>query len=134
MAQKKPGTAWADSFDKQEAEALPDLSLEKVTRNFVYKSILKESKSARENVGLPGGEPISDSVADNPKEADGNEKEVPDAKPIIKSNKPAMAKYSPLDPEILDLMYGKDEAQAEDEPKPDKKEDGTVKKTQLMKK
>jgi len=36
MAQKKPGTPWADSFDKQEAEDLPKLSLEKVTRNSVY--------------------------------------------------------------------------------------------------
>jgi len=137
MKRKTPGTPWADSFDKQEAQNLPDLTLEKATRNSLYKSILKEGKSARGKGGLPGNEAESESVADSPKDNDisVNEKEVPDAKPEIKSSKPAMAKYSPLDPEILDLMYGNDEAHLEGEPKPESKEDeGTVKKTQSMKK
>jgi len=130
MKQKKP-----DSFDKQEAKDLQDLSLEKVTRNSVYKSILKEGKSARIKDGQSEDESISGSVSVNQKEAIiVSEKEAPSIKPM-KSKKPAMAKYSPLDPEILDLMYGKDEVQTEDEVQSESKEDdGTVKKTRFMKK
>ena len=137
MKQKKPGTPWADSFDKQEAQNLPELTLEKVARNSVYKSILKEGKSARESDGMPGHEAEPESAAGSPKGDDvgANAKSIPSAKPAIKSNKPAMAKYSPLGPEILDLMYGKDEEQPVCEPEPEHKEgERTVKKTQPMKK
>ena len=131
MKQKKPGTPWVDGFDKQEAESLPDITLERVTRNSVYKSILKEGKSARKKDDSP--EIVSDSH--KPAAVNASEKEIPDAKPATKSNKPAMAKYSPLKPEILDLMYGKDEERLENEPKLERKEnehDG--KKNQTMKK
>jgi hypothetical protein len=130
MKQKKPGTPWADSFNKEEAQSLPDLSLEKVTRNSVYKSILAEGRKEREKDGLPEDEAKSESVADGTKGADFSNKEVPVA---VKSKKPAMAKYSPLDPEILDLMYGKDEELPDNEQKPESKA-GEVKKTQFMKK
>ena len=105
IKQKKPGTPWADSFDKQEAQDLPKLSLEKITRKSVYKSILNECKDAR---------PAN---ADK-EEGDSNEEKKPEAeKPKPKSKKPAMAKYSPLDQEYLDLIYGKDEESSEDQRK-----------------
>jgi hypothetical protein len=158
MKQKKPGTPWVDGFDKQEAQNIPELTLEKVTRNTVYKSILRECKSEREKEDLSENEMKSESVVHSPKDADINDKEIfesieskaesekgdPSGREMksesadspknadtnekevtskIKSNKPAMAKYSPLEPEILDLMYGKDEEQSEDEPK-QKSKDG----------
>ena len=45
----------------------------------------------------------------------------------MKSKKPAMAKYSPLKQEYLDLMYGVDDEQPEDgiEPKEDAKIENT---------
>jgi transposase len=166
MKQKKPGTPWVDGFDKQEAQNISELTLDKVTRNTVYKSILKEGKSEREKEELSENEMKSESVAHSPKDADINDKEISESKGSktesekgdlsgkemksesfahstnntdttekevpskIKSNKPAMAKYSPLDPEILDLMYGKDEEQPEDTPKPNGNvNEGEIKKT-----
>ena len=91
--------------------------------------------SARGKDDQPENASISENVAVTPKDTDVGETELPGTKPAIKSNKPAMAKYSPLDPEILDLMYGKDEVQPEDEAKPECKEDGgKEKKTRFMKK
>jgi transposase len=132
MKQKKPGMPWADSFDKQEAQTLPELTLEKVTRNSVYRSILKECKLEREKNNLSENKTKSEGVADDPKDVDINKRE--GSNKII-SKKPAMAKYSPLDPEILDLMYGKDEEQSANESKLENN-DGKekVKKTQSMKK
>jgi transposase len=100
MKQNTPGTPWADSFNKQEAECLPDLSLEKVSRKSVYGSILNECSSNRQS--------------NTDGEDDGKcEKDTEKAK--LKSKKPAMAKYSPLSQDILDLMYGKDVEQPESE-------------------
>ena len=110
IKQKKPGTPWADSFDKQEAQDLPELSLEKITRKSVYKSILNECKDAR-----PAN---ADNEEGDSKEGDNEEKESEAAKP--RSKKPAMAKYSPLDQEYLDLIYGKDDENPEEEEMPEK--------------
>jgi hypothetical protein len=74
MKQKTPGTPWADSFDKREAESLPDLALEKVPRKSVYGSILNECSSTRQLK--------TDCKV---------EKDTEKAKP--KSKKPAMAKW-----------------------------------------
>jgi transposase len=104
IKQKKPGAPWVDNFNKQDAQNLPDLTLENVTRNSVYKAILKECKSAR-----PAN---ADSQEDNKEEIN-----IGAAKP--KSKKPAMAKYSPLEQEYLDLMYGKDDEQPENETIPE---------------
>jgi hypothetical protein len=96
IKRKQPGTPWVDSFDKAEAQNMPELNLESVARNSVYKAILNECKSAR------------------PANANGNEREskaVDTAAAKPKSKKPAMAKYSPLSQEYLDLMYGKDDEQ-----------------------
>jgi DNA-directed RNA polymerase specialized sigma24 family protein len=129
MKQKEPGTPWVDNFDKQEAQNLPDLTLEKVTRNSLYNSILKEGRETRESEvlseteTLPESEIKPESSMEIKKDADLNDKEDSDAKPAVKSNKPAMAKYSPLDPEILDLMYGKDEVQPKHEPNAESKSD-----------
>jgi len=105
IKQKKPGTPWADSFDKTDAESLPDLILEKVPRNSVYKSILSECKSARP----------ANADADSKE----NEGEINTGASKPKSKKPAMAKYSPLEPEYLDLMYGKDDDLTEKGTKPE---------------
>ena len=102
MNQKTPGTPWVDSFNKEEAESLPELTLEKVSRKFVYNSILSECRPAR---------PLNAGGDEDDKEKKAPEEVKP--KPKLKSKKPAMAKYSPLDPEYLDLMYGKDEEQPE---------------------
>jgi hypothetical protein len=117
MKQKTPGTPWADGFDKQEAESLPDLTLEKVSRKSVYGSILNECKRTR---------PLN-AVGD---EGD-KERNPEDTKP--KSKKPAMAKYSPLAPEYLDLMYGKDDEPSESETMPENTADSqkTEKKTEF---
>jgi len=120
IKQKKPGTPWVDSFDKLEAQNLPDLTLENVPRNSVYKSILNECKSAR---------PVNDVSSGGGKE----EKGAGAAKP--KSKKPAMAKYSPLEQEYLDLMYGKDDEQPETGVGPENtSEQNKVKKTKDMRK
>ena len=111
IKQKKPGIPWVDSFDKMDAQNLPEMNLEKVTRNSVYKSILNECKSTRPTNG-------------DSKEGGKEETAAEGSKP--KSKKPAMAKYSPLGQEYLDLMYGKDDEPLENgtrqENAPDKEE------------
>jgi hypothetical protein len=119
IKQKKPGTPWADSFDKQEAQTLPELSLKNVPRKSVYKSILKEGKSAREKVGQPEDGAEIESIVGAPKNTAGKAGATPER---ISSKKPAMAKYSPLKQEYLDLMYGKDDEQSDGEKKPNSPE------------
>jgi hypothetical protein len=176
IRRNKPGTPWVDGFDKQEAQALPDLLLDKAPRNSVYKSILKEGKSARGKDNPPEGEAMPGGAVDFKYCAGSNENKVSDAekpnKPTmaepspleqgrlasinvandgqpedsakmegmadvsnnvgcggktaltkVKPKKPAMAKYSPLEQEYLDLMYGVDDEQPEDgaEPKEESK-------------
>jgi transposase len=112
IKRKNPGTPWTDSFNKQDAQNLPDLSLESVPRNAVYKSILKECKDERYKEDQSVSEMKTESMTDDQYKADSNV--IKDPCPT-KSKKPAMAKYSPLEPEILDLMYGVDDAQPEKE-------------------
>jgi len=155
ITRRNPGTPWVDGFNKAEAENLPELSLKKTTRNLVYKNILKECKSVREanaevkkgndsNIGDKEGndsdvgdkeekgshvgiEKTTGSYADVIKEEDDSAK--------LKSKKPAMAKYSPLEPEYLDLMYGKDDDQSKDESTPENMVDKQkCKKKRVMKK
>ena len=78
----------SDTFDIMTAIYTPEVSLEQISRNTIYNEILKEGRSERPDDIL--------SKRDN-------------AKPTPKTNRPAMAKYSPLDPELLDLMYGVEE-------------------------
>jgi len=114
MKQKTPGTPWSDSFDKQEAEDLPDLTLEKITRKSMYGSILNECSSTRQlnNADKDDGKDEIDTENAKPKsKRPAKPKPKKTSKP--KSKKPAMAKYSPLPKDILDLMYGKDEEQPE---------------------
>ena len=123
IKQKKPGAPWVDSFDKQDAQTLPDLTLEKVPRKSVYKAILSECKTARQEIA-GDKEEVEDKKDIEDKKGSGVAKQ--------KSKKPAMAKYSPLEQEYLDLMYGKDD----DEPEPENKIDDqepvkTKKKRQL---
>jgi len=127
VKQNKPRESWVDSFDKQEAEAIPDLELIKVTRKTIYNSVLKEVKSTREKgVSLedgPGLENTSNSLSSDDVNKD---KAIDEAPAPVKSKKPAMAKYSPLSQEYLDLMYGVDEKKAENEAEPEKKNDPQV--------
>jgi hypothetical protein len=78
-----------DTFDIMTAIYTPAVTLEKVSRNVVYNEILKEGRSER-----------PDSI----------KQKRTDTKTVTqKSNRPAMSKYSPLDPKILNLMYGEEE-------------------------
>jgi hypothetical protein len=106
MNRNKPGTPWVDSFDKQEAQNLSELSLENIPRNAVYKSILKEGRSAREK------------DAQSRQGESGLVGKATKAPVAIKSKKPAMAKYSPLEQEFLDLMYCVDDELHENEARP----------------
>jgi len=161
IKRNKPGTPWVDGFDKQEAQDLPELLLEKVPRNSLYKSILKQGKSARENYNQPEDETKHNSVpsftysagsteksnqptisnsslleqermnsiyeANYGQPEDGTKTEgievvlnnadcIEKKSPAkIKSKKPAMSKYSPLEPEYLDLMYGTDDDERTEE-------------------
>ena len=134
IKQKNPAahTPWADSFDKGKAENLPDLELRDVTRKYVYNSVLKECKSSREKSDQPnnGAEPentVVDSISVD--ESDNKKNDKPKGKP----KKPAMAKYSPLEPEYLDLMYGVDKEEPENEVKPANTENAEQKKTSMKK-
>jgi hypothetical protein len=104
--QKEPGAQGNGGFDRQAAQSLPDLSLSSVPRGLVYKSILSEGRATRQKEDGPG--------------SPAGEKKAEVGKP--KSKKPAMAKYSPLDKEYLDLMYGKDDGEKPDEGMADPKE------------
>ena len=117
IKQKKPSESWIDSFNMQEAQSISDVELKSVSRKHVYNSILKECKSSRKKSDQPedGAEP--ENRVDNPISSDDNEdKTVNEIK--IKSKKPAMAKYSPLEQEYLDLIYGVDEENSENEANP----------------
>jgi len=109
------GTPWVESFNKLDAQSLPELSLEKVARNNVYKSILKECKEVREKEEQPKNEANPEKNLVEQSNVVANEK-TPN---VVKSKKPAMAKYSPLKQEYLDLMYGVDDDQPENEAKPE---------------
>jgi hypothetical protein len=87
---------WEDKFDSELAESLPDLSLEKVSRDKVYRNILREASKTR---------PKSDS--------DKSEKAKPDSKTYENSK----SQYSK---EIWELIHGaelKEEKQVSDEDK-----------------
>ena len=120
MKQKKPGSPWVDGFDKHEAQSLPELTLKKIPRNSVYRAILSEGKAARQAKTDSAGNGTSENTRRNDPGTTGH-----------KSKKPAMAKYSPLEPEYLDLMYGKDDEQPENGAEVDNRE--TLKKTQVTK-
>ena len=84
-----------DTFDKEAALSVTGLYLEKVSRNVIYNEILKEGRSER---------------------LDSIKKKKADTKTVTqKSNRPAMSKYSPLDPEILNLMYGEEKSKPDSE-------------------
>lgn len=91
----------SDNFDKEEAQALPKQSLAKVSRNTTYKEVLKEASVTRVNK--------------TKKETKNEGDEAASATDKQASKRPAMAKYSPLEPEILDLMYGHRDRKADDE-------------------
>ena len=83
------------NFDLSKAESRPDLSLENVARNNVYKAILKEASKQREqaNAVPPAGE-------------------APDDKALVKTGskkrgtRPAPSGTSQFKEELLDLIYG----------------------------
>jgi len=79
---------WSAEFDEELAKNRPELSLENVSRNTVYQTILHEASAEREK------------NAENPQEKE--------SAPKPQSTRPASVKTSPLDSEILDLMYGPD--------------------------
>lgn len=76
-------------------------------RQTVYKEVLKEASAARrkENIKNDKGD-----KNDNGNTTEDNQKS---AEEKHESKRPAMAKYSPLDPEVLDLMYGQRDRKAE---------------------
>ena len=78
-----------DTFDILTALYLPKVELDKISRTTIYNEILKEGRSER------------------PEDILSNRKKNSTA--CSKTNRPAMAKHSPLDPEILDLIYGEEE-------------------------
>jgi transposase len=112
LKRKKPSEngPWADSFNKQEAQALPKQFLEKVGRQTVYREVLKEASATR---------------SEENKKKDKSDKNSEEKQ---ESKRPAMAKYSPLDPEVLDLMYGHRDRKAEKEVDAAKKEENAKKK------
>ena len=114
IERKKPGTPWVDGFDKQEAQDLPDILLDRVSRNSVYRSILKEGKSAREKENPLDDEAKSGGVADFTECVGSNENKVADTK---KSDEPTMAKPSPLGQGHLIPICGADGEQPELEAK-----------------
>jgi len=96
---------WADEFDFNKAESLPELVLESVQRDDVYSEILRQARETR------------------PKEKCEEDTDIEE--PILRTKKPkgsrpASAKTSPLPPDILDLMFGPEEAIADIEQEAEK--------------
>ena len=133
IEQKKPRESWTDNFDKQEAQAIPDIELRNVSRKQVYNSILKECKSSREKADQPNDRTEPENIADDSTCTDENKNKTSN-EVKVKSKKPPMAKYSPLEPEYLDLMYGVDDEKPESETQPVNIETAETKKKQFMKK
>ena len=127
MERKKPSEQgpWADRFNKEEAEALPKQSLEKVVRKTVYRNILKEASATRseEKKAKDTGDQNDHVTDDNRKGAEEKQE----------SKRPAMAKYSPLASEILDLMYGHRDRKTENEVDAIKRKENAKKKVELHK-
>ena len=101
---KRPG--WADGFDLNKAESFPNVTLESVQRDEVYAEVLKQARDTRPE--------------DKRSEKASLEGSGAKAK-TLKGSRSASAKRSPLPPYILDLMYGPEEAGADDEPIQEKK-------------
>lgn len=127
IKRKKPSEngPWADSFNKEEAQALPKQSLEKVVRQTVYRDVLKEASATRseENKKKNKGDKNNDTTEYNQKSAEEKQE----------SKRPAMAKYSPLDPEVLDLMYGHRDRKTENGVDDTRREENAKKKEELHK-
>jgi hypothetical protein len=102
---KRPG--WADEFELDKAEGLPDISLESVQRDDVYGEVLKQARETRPEQKRGG-------------EANTAEPEAAVNKPH--GSRPASAKTSPLPSYILDLMFGPGEAGRNNEPEQKKKQ------------
>ncbi len=109
MKRQKPSEngPWADRFNKEEAQGLPKQSLEKVTRQTAYREVLKEASATRSQEHK---KKTKSDMSDNTAEEDRKSAEEKQA-----SKRPAMAKYSPLEPEFLDLMYGHRDRKIENE-------------------
>lgn len=96
-----PRKPWMDSFDKERAEELPNMSLESVPRDSIYKHILKTASDNRSNA-MPNNY---------------GEAKIPKEKTYENSK-------SPLSQEVWELMHGIEKSESLDKvEKPQKKTD-----------
>jgi hypothetical protein len=126
-----------ENFDIDEAKNRPSLSFNGISRNEVYKDILKEASESRpkfaekknhDDNSLKDVESQNDKPSegylppiDNPPNDAAREEAKPKKSAKVKSNWPASAKISPLPRDILELIYGVEKIEEPTAPEPQKK-------------
>ena len=95
--QKTSSNDSVDNFDLSQAENRPELSIESVARNSVYKAILKEASSQRKEEKKAASDEFTrdESPPKNTTTSKGG-------------SRPQSSKTSPLKDEVIDLIYGKE--------------------------
>ena len=118
MVREKPekSPAWAGDFELDKAESLPDASLDSCTRDDVYAEILRQARETR-----PKNQCVDNTSSTGPE----TEKKPEAGEKKQNGSRPASTKTSPLPPDILDLMYGPEDAASNNEPEPGKKNNKT---------
>jgi len=105
----------ADGFDPSEAQGRPELSLTRVSRNTIYRSILKEASRQRDKGSDEGPEkePAGENTANVEDKG--------------KGARPASSRTSPLSDATLDIIYGTEPESPQDKEE-DKHADAALKK------
>jgi len=83
-----------EGFDPAQAKELPELSLDSVARDSIYKAVLKEARLSR----------TTEKEAESKEEAD--QERPKDEEPKAKGSRPASSSSSPFSAKVLDLIYG----------------------------
>lgn len=101
-AKNIPEPKWMSEFDAEKAKERPELTLEKISRDQVYKAILKESKEIKEDMQKDTED--SKEILDETSKENGND-------PVKTMNRPSA--NSKLGDELKQVLFGMPDAKVE---------------------